>query len=202
MDSDATFERDVRRSIVLGAFVTHWGMPELRKRFQNGTDLVEVYFFPGTPAQKVSRVVTVGCSGFVKEGHTRSEFLFVLPKSLGGAQWDEVADFLMDVVAYFQRYSVRIEESATIPESQLAPKSWATRALLVSSPTGEPEALEDLHVGSQHVRLWWLVPIHAAEQKMIAADGLDGFDELIRASDTSLVDIDRPPLIAGNEGIL
>ena len=121
-----------------------------------------------------------------------------LPTDNGGATIQEVADFMLDVMAYSLRKDVRFVVGATIPETHLAPKAWCPRALLIDEPRGEPEEMANQHVGMQHVKLLWLVPIYAAEQELIENQGMGALDELEGASEWSLADVRRPSLVTAS----
>ncbi|AGC48774.1 hypothetical protein MYSTI_07502 [Myxococcus stipitatus DSM 14675] len=195
MDSPELFQHDLRRTVVLGAYLRHWGMPLDRQRFSRETDIVEVYLFPATAESPVARVATVGASSFAREGGTRSEFLLVLSADLGGATFEEVAGFLMDFVLYSRRDDVEVQPGRAVPPSPLVPKSWPTRALLVDEALGEDEEFERLHLGPQHIELWWLVPLHEAEHAFIQKEGFDAFSELLDASESSPAEVHRPSLV-------
>ncbi|MCP3064168.1 suppressor of fused domain protein [Myxococcus sp. K38C18041901] len=195
MDSPELFQQDLRRTVVLGAYLRHWGMPRDRQRFSRQTDVIEVYFFPATAESPVARFATVGASSFAREGGARSEFLLVLPADLGGATFEEVAGFLMDFVVHSRRDDVKVEPGRAIPPSERVPKAWPTRALLVDEAVGEDEEFGGLHLGPQHIELCWLVPLHEAEYAFIQKEGFDAFSELLDASDLSPADVRRPSLV-------
>jgi hypothetical protein len=95
---------------------------------------------------------------------------------------------------YSLRKDVNLHEGSTIPESPLAPKRWAARALLVDEPRGEPEYLVETMIAKELVKLWWLVPIHGAERELVLSKGLTAFDEAYSKSNWSLVDPGRPSI--------
>jgi hypothetical protein len=97
-------------------------------------------------------------------------------------------------MVHVRRPDVVLRAGCSVPESKWVPAEWSIRAMLVDEPTGEPEELADTHVGPQHVQLWWLVPIHGAEYKLINEQGLDAFYELNEAAALSLADVRRPPV--------
>jgi hypothetical protein len=195
MTTDGSLEFDVRRSILLGGYIQHWGLPAERQSFTRGDDRVEVYSFPATGNVRVSRVASVGASTYVRDGRYRAEFMMALPGDLGGATFAQVAGFLMDVALYAQQDDVRLREGMVIPPSPLVPEAWVPRALLVDLPRSEPEELASVHVGIQHVNLWWVIPIYVSEYELICQSGLEAFDELEQASESSLADVRRPPLV-------
>jgi hypothetical protein len=187
---------DVRRSILLGAYIRCWGQPDERVVSRRGDDAVELYSFPFVQT-KVHRFATAGVSGLRCEDARLAswELLLTLPRDLGGATSQEVVSLALDVMAYSLRRDVPFKIGLTIPETPLMPKAWSPRALLVDEPRGEPEELTSLRIGSQHVKLVWLVPIHGDERQLIVDEGLDSFDQLAQDSDWSLADPGRPSLL-------
>ena len=188
---------DIRRTIILGGYMRHWGMPDTRTISRRGDESVEIYSFPPKFGGKVHRIATVGLSSQVREsGEVASyELCMVLPEGLGGATKDQVTSFIMDVAAYSLRRDVRFEIGRMIPETPLMPTSWLPRALLLDEPRGEPEEIASFQVGSQRVALIWLVPIHTDEYELIARAGLEAFDELDGRSEWSLTDPKRPSFV-------
>ena len=109
-------------------------------------------------------------------------------------QEDQINNYLFDVASYLlNTLGKQLTVGTTIPESPLAPNGWP-KALLFDEPRGEPEELSCFHIGSQHVDLFWLIPIYGSEHELIKEKGLDAFDKLDETEDISLVDINRPPL--------
>lgn len=194
MQLSKELELDLRRTLLLGAYMRAWGMPLERNVSRKGEQAVEVYAFPALGDSKVNRYATVGLSGLAREDGQPVDFelLLAVLADNGGATAGDVTSFLMDVVAYALRREVRLHEGSTVPESPLAPKAWAARALLIDEPRAEPEELAEIAVGPQRVKLWWLVPIHGAEQALIVSKGLAAFDAAQEASEWSLADPGRP----------
>ena len=195
--SDVEFERDVRRTLILGGYIRAWGMPDSRVVSRQGSDAIEVYSFP-SPGSPVHRFATVGVSALRRENGDRSdrELFMALPPTLGGAEFEEVTNFILDVCIYSLREDVDFARGQTIPPTDRAPSAWAARAALLDEPRGEPEELAQLRVGSQQVELVWIVPIHQHELELIHSKGLDAFDQLQELSDWSLADPNRPPVTA------
>jgi hypothetical protein len=196
MSSDPVFELDIRRTIILGACMGHWGMPSERMRFTRGTEVVEAYLFPAAADAPVARILTVGASAYEREGATRAEYMLALTPDLGGASFAQAAGFLMDLALYARQPEVRPREGMTVPPSPLVPAAWPTRAMMLDEPRAEPEALAVHHVGSQHVNLWWVIPIHEAEYRLIREQGIKAFDALEQASGLSLADVRRPSFVS------
>jgi len=185
---DGGFEFDVRRSILLGGFIKHWGMPEWRVVARKGDEAIEVYLFPGANTEKVARIATVGLSSSRREGEGVADYelLFVLPRDLCGCGFDAVAAFVLDVAAYSLSRGVSFDVGSVVPETRLAPVQWSARALLVDEPRGEQEEIAVFHVGAQHVELRWVVPIYASELQAILANGVGEFDRACESVGCSL----------------
>jgi hypothetical protein len=192
-------ERDIRRSVILSAYMRAWGLPSERVVSRRGPDQVEVYLFPERSDPLLSRFASVGVSGLEREDGTRAswELMMVLPLGLVGASAKEVSDFLLDVMAYSLRRDVVFEIGLTIPETPLMPKNWKPRALLLDEPRGEPVELDHFHVGPQRVGLVWLVPIYQDERELVLNQGLDAFDEVEQRSEWSPADPGRPSFVGG-----
>lgn len=197
-DSVAEFNFDLRRTIILSKYMSEWGIPKSRVITRKQEDPpIEAYLFPGGRDQKVTRFVTVGVSAQKKGGNksVNHELLLVLPKDLGGASEDEVFNYLLDISVYVLGDGVVFGVETLIPESQLAPKDWKQKAILIDEARGESEAFENMHVGVQHVSLLWLVPIYSNEYHQICEHGVRSFDRYCERSDFSLVDISRPSVV-------
>lgn len=184
------FAFDVRRAVLLGAYIRSWGMPDSRVEGRRGHEKVEVYSFPPRGGARVHRFATVGVSALFREGGggTGYELFVVLPESLTGMSVDAVSHVIMDVMAYSLRQAVVFSVGSTIPEVRTFPPHWLTRALLVDEPRGEAEELSRTHLGTEHVRLLWLVPLHQREESLVRLEGVEAFDERFDASDWSLAD--------------
>lgn len=196
-DSNQQFVRDVRRSIILGAYVRHWGMPEYRKIGRSGIDQIEVYSFPSTERAPVYRIATVGISSVKKNSHRiNKELLMALPHDLGGATRDEVFDFMLNVTAHVITVLDDTDPPRISPESPLAPKEWKPKALLFDQARSEPEELSELAVGSHVVELLWVVPIYNSEYRFISEQGIEAFDALAGKAELSLADVNRDPFVS------
>jgi hypothetical protein len=192
---------DVRWAAILGRYLDLWGMPDERTRFTKASETVDVYLFSGQEKAPVRRLATVGMSSLpaAGEGTLGVEFLMVLPPDLAGCTFHEVAGYMMDLVAYSMRPDVGMRPETTARETPLAPSHWPTRAMLFDEPRGESERLEDICVGTEHVRLLWLVPIHPEEQRLITERGLEEFDALCERADASLANPMRSSVVSGRQ---
>lgn len=191
---------DIRRTIILSEYMKHWEMPEFRQTMSRENERVELYTFPGNDSENVTRFSTIGLSSIRSKDSERqygigAELMMVLPKEVAIEQEDQIKNYLFDVASYLLNTPGRqLTVGTTIPESPLAPKGWP-KALLFDEPRGEPEDLSCFHIGSQHVDLFWLIPIYGNEYELIKEKGLDAFDKLDETEDISLVDVNRPPLV-------
>jgi hypothetical protein len=200
-DSDvAKLVFDIRRTLILGGYIRHWGMPEHRWISRKENHAIEVYSFPPRTDEVVHRFATVGVSGVNREDGNPAtyEFCMILPRELGGASGQEVAFFMLDVAVHCYRQDVRCEVGATIPETPLMPANWKPKALLLDEPRGEPEELAQISIGDQRVELLWLVPIYADEYELIKTKGMDAFDLLDAQSEWSVDDPGRPSFVSGD----
>lgn len=196
MDSDRAFLADVRRALVLGAYMHAWGMPRDRVVSTKGPTTVEVYSFPGHSADEVTRFATFGVLSALGELR-RVEFLAVLPSDLAGASVREVALMMLGAVEAVAAIDERVSLVGTTFESFDMPAVWGTRAILLDEPRGEVESISTIAVGGgEFVEVLWVVPIHAAELDLIAREGLGAFDELVQAAEWSLAEPRRDPLVA------
>ncbi len=200
--SETEFQKlsfDIRRTIILSEYMKHWEMPEFRQTMSRENERVELYTFPGNDSENVTRFSTIGLSSIRSKDSERqygigAELLMVLPKEVAIEQEDKIKNYLFDVASYLLNALGRqLTVGTIIPESPLAPIGWP-KALLFDEPRGEPEELSCFHIGSQHVDLFWLIPIYGSEYELIKEKGLGAFDKLYETEDISLVDINRPSL--------
>jgi hypothetical protein len=145
---------DVRRTLILGAYMRHWGMPEYRWISRRENHAIEVYSFPPGKDEAVHRFATVGVSAVNREDEKPAnyELCMILPHELGGASADEVVSFMLDVAVYSYRKDVRCSVGETIPETPLMPEQWRPKALLFDELRGEPDELS--HRGLRHLISW------------------------------------------------
>ena len=152
---DAKLVFDIRRTLILGAYMSHWGMPEYRWNSRREDHAIEVYSFPPRTDEVVHRFATVGVSAVNREDETPAnyELCMILPHELGGASADEVVSFMLDVAVYSYRKDVQCSAGATIPETPLMPAQWRPKALLFDELRGEPEDLSHISVGAQCIEV-------------------------------------------------
>jgi hypothetical protein len=65
---------------------------------------------------------------------------------------------------------------------------------LVSRPYPFGPGLEDCWVEEHHVRLLWLLPIHASERRFRHAEGLEALETRFDAAGIDYLALDRPPV--------
>jgi hypothetical protein len=185
---------DIKRSVILNSYVEQWGMPLYRNITTRKSDnsRIEVYSFPDEP-NGLYRFATIGVSECKTSMGTDAnwEVLYCLPLDLGGADIDEVINYLLDIVAYSLNDVNFFGEGVTIPASPLAPKKWSTSASLIDEPRGEPESLSHFCIGKQRVELLWIVPVLESERLFIKDKGIEAFDNLVSQSNASLINVNR-----------
>ena len=199
LTKDQLLVNDIRRAMLLGDYIRHWGQPSSRTLSQKAgvAAAVEVYVFPPDEQTNVYRFATVGVSAQPQaNGETAQwELLLCLPADLGGADEQQVIHYLLDIMAYSLRDDVNFVIGNRFPVSPLAPSSWTTKALLLDEPRGEPEEMANYQIGQQAVDLIWLIPITAGEKQFIDDNGLEDFDDLVEKSEDSILDVNRPSMI-------
>jgi Suppressor of fused protein (SUFU) len=198
-DSDDRFQDDVRRAIILGAFIREWGLPEYRRvvSFANGP--IEVYSFPKCARNDVHRIVTVGLSGLV--GPNGDQLSCELELVFPGLLTDEDRRMVFEVMLSLANHPLKT--SAPVKPGEVwamggglaVPSHWKTRAFLVDEARGEPESLAAFHLGDQHIDFYWMVGIHEDERKFIESHGIEAFDALCEQSGVTLIDQERSSVV-------
>lgn len=189
---------DIRRTLILGAYMRHWGMPEFRWISRREDHAIEVYSFLPRKDEVVHRFATVGVSAVNREDGKPAnyELFMTLPHELGGASADEVVSFMLDVAVYSYRKDVRCSVGATVPETPLMPAQWRPKALLFDELRGEPEELSHILIGAQSIEVLWLVPIYGDERELVVSEGIEAFDLLDAQSEWSVADPRRPSFVS------
>ncbi len=198
-DSENALHFDIYRTIVLGHYIKHWGMPEFRRIVRNLTDQskIEIFTFPSESDQHVYRIATVGLAEQKKPDGSKEnhEFFMTLPSDLGGGEMDDVINYLADLSAHSVKNFKKSELPIVMGESKLAPCKWRTKAILIDEPRGENEDFFQISINKFiEVQFYWVIPIHETECKFILKNGIDAFDKLEQESDFSIADIARPSL--------
>lgn len=190
---------DIRRTIILGAYIKEWSMPEYRVTLSSfgqpnkGTN-IEIYYFPAHSGNGVARFATVGLSAVLRANGQRvgTEWMMALVEDLGGVSVDIIFSYISDLIAHH----IEVVNDDLIPrvmeESQLAPSGWSTKAFLLDELRGESEELEEIAVGSELVRLLWALPITAQEAALILSEGVEAFDSYMEGIQYSIIDPRRP----------
>jgi hypothetical protein len=189
---------DIRRTLILGLYMKHWGMPEHRWISRKENHAIEVYSFPPGKDEVVHRFATVGVSATNREDGNPAnyELCMILPRDLAGASAEEVVSFMLDVAVHSYRKDVRCSVGATVPETPLMPAQWPPKALLFDELRGEPEEFSNISIGTQSIEVLWLVPIYGAERELIVSEGIEAFDLLDAQSDWSVADPRRPSFVS------
>ncbi|WP_037283477.1 suppressor of fused domain protein [Saccharibacillus sacchari] len=190
-------EFDIRRTVILAAYMKHWGMPEWRKSLLSAdqSDKIELYYFPAASDDVPVRFATVGlsvCSYDPSGNRIDAEWVLALESELGGESIERVYDYLADLLVHHIRNAPNTVLPRLMPPSALAPEKWTTTALLLDEPRGEAEELEHFNIGEQQVALVWVVPITPSEATIIMDKGIDSFDVYAEESEYSLIDPCRP----------
>lgn len=199
------FNFDIKRSIILAAYIKCWGLPESRKVLSSAGMLIELYVFPGEDMDQVSRVATIGlseCLFQIDQQDTAkpcsSELLMVLPYDLIDDDIDAISSYLFNIANYIVKKLGRNlhpeeivagHEIATTNESSIP--TDLPRAVLFDEPRGEPSELNYFHIGMQHIKLSWVIPIFDNEYELIKNNSIDAFDEAVNAAEISLVEVRR-----------
>jgi|TARA_B110000211_G_scaffold150294_1_gene170944 hypothetical protein len=185
-----SFEFDIRRTIILSKYMNNWGMPEYRNVTNKGNHCVELYSFP---EELFTRFATVGLSSGILPNSDKcnSEIVMVLPTNVVAKQTNEIVNYIFDIVAYLiETLDRNLTAETTIPESELAPAGWP-KALLFDEPRGEVDDLSCFHIGSQHVELFWMIPIFGNEYSLIKNGEIERFDEIVENMDIEITDVRR-----------
>lgn len=204
MNSDLSLDFDVKRSIILADYIKCWGMPETRnfmpKNKQTDDSVshknmpVELYVFPGEDMDQVTRVATIGLSSckFSDDKSCNSELLMVLPFDVADDQLEAVSQYVFEIATHIiEKQGSNIKSEDTLPSGLVsAPEDWPT-ALLFDDPRGEPDELNYFHIGMQHVKLSWLIPIFESECQLIKTSGIESFDAAVENAEVSLVEVRR-----------
>ncbi|MDM5179250.1 suppressor of fused domain protein [Massilia sp. DJPM01] len=201
-ESDESLAFDVYRTIVLGRYMQHWGMPEYRRVIRKSADqsFFEMYTFPSTDPMQPFRIASVGLATQIKPDGEREgkEYFMVLPDDMGGAERDEVFNYVADIAVHLVN---NVRRSCHLPRllgpSPLAPASWGAKALLIAEATGESEEFNIVSIGDGfEMEIEWLIPLREAEYKFILEKGMDPFDDLVQESEQSLADVNREGLVS------
>jgi hypothetical protein len=186
---------DIRRTIILGAYIKEWSMPEYRVTLSTFSQPdkatnIEIYYFPALSGNGVARFATVGLSASLRANGQRvgTEWMMALVDDLGGESVDVIFSYISDLIAHH----IEVVNDDLIPrvmeESQLAPSGWSTKALLLDELRGESEELEEIAVGSEVVRVLWAVPVTAQEAALILQEGVEAFDTYMEGIQYSIID--------------
>jgi hypothetical protein len=200
--TDLQLAFDIRRSIILSAYMQYWGSPLSRVTMSFAGERVELYYFAGEDVDQVSRIATIGLSACYLDSGKRcdAELLLVVASSEADGHLSDIECYLQSIIQYLLHPATMLLASpiqAVSSESMIAsselenrPVSWP-EALLLDLPGGEPEELQRFYVGTQAVNLYWALPIFDDEYQLIAKQGIDAFDQAVDARGINLVDVRR-----------
>ncbi|MFD1884934.1 suppressor of fused domain protein [Paenibacillus wenxiniae] len=183
---------DIRRSILLHAFIQQWSMPAYRVMLNEPDQAihVEVYYFPAVTEEDVARFATVGLSNTVRStGQTiGTEWMMALTSDLGDEPVERIFAYICDLLAHHIEVAPHSRIPRVMGESELAPDNWSTRALLLDELRGESEELEAIRIGDEIVQVIWAVPITGQEAGLILQDGVEAFDLYMEDSEYEIID--------------
>lgn len=183
---------DIRRTVILGAYIREWQMPEYRiilSKPETGVH-VEIYYFPAVKEDEIARFATVGLSATHRPNGplTGTEWMLALTSDLGGEPVDRIFTYLCDLIAHHIESAGDSRIPRVMGESPLAPANWTTTALLLDELRGESEELEEIQVGSGIVQVLWALPVTAQEAALILSGGVEAFDSYIEDIEHSIID--------------
>ncbi|WP_245367913.1 suppressor of fused domain protein [Paenibacillus silagei] len=183
---------DIRRTVILGAYMRDWQMPECRIILSKPDTAVhvEVYYFPADDETTVARFATVGLSAAHRPNGQAvgTEWMMALTSDLGGESVDRIFTYLCDLIAHHIEGAGDSRIPRVMEESPLAPANWTTTALLLDELRGESEELEEIQVGSERVEILWALPVTAQEAVLILSEGVEAFDSYIEEIEHSIID--------------
>jgi hypothetical protein len=194
-------ERDIKRSIILSKYIQYWGIPEYRTIANKEKDKfsIEIYYFPPAHDEDiVCRLATVGISDSILKNTGKKvsyELMMILPPDLGNAKPDEVVSYFLSIIVSSLNLNEEIRESFIFPETNISPKEWKTRALLIDTPRWESEELDRFQIGMQSINLYLIIPIHTNEYNLIKTNGIEAFDILCEAAELSVIGISRDSFV-------
>lgn len=187
---------DIRRTIILGAFIKEWSIPEYRVILNKPEKAVniEVYYFPGANENDVARFATVGLSSTLRSNGQPigTEWMMALAYDLGAESVDRIFSYVCDLIAHHIETSPDSQIPRVMDESQLAPENWSTNAFLLDELRGESEDLEGIQIGNEVVQVIWAVPVTSQEATLILQEGVESFDSYMAGTEHSIIDPRRP----------
>ncbi|WP_042169656.1 suppressor of fused domain protein [Paenibacillus gorillae] len=183
---------DIRRTIILGAFIKEWSMPEYRVILNQPDKAIhiEIYYFPAVSDNDVARFATVGLSGTLRSNGQPiyTEWMMALSSDLGGESVDRIFSYVCDLIAHHIETSRNSQIPRVMEESGLAPANWSTKAFLLDELRGESEELEEIQIGNEVVQVVWALPITAQEASLILREGVEAFDSYMADTEHSIID--------------
>jgi len=187
---------DVKRAIVLGTYIDHWGFPTSRAVVRAEDQVLELYSFPAEEKSGgVDRIATVGVSDAFDQGAGKSGIELVLPWHAHPER--TVGEDLIPVVedAATRIYRERTLDQGFFLPAPRRPRWLAASMLLIDEPVDEPASLATIPFAAAHVHVLRVVPIYSPEARLIDAQGLDAFDDLLKQSGCNVLDLERRSLV-------
>lgn len=147
---------DIRRTVILGAYIREWKMPEYRIVLSKPETAVhvEVYYFPADAENEVARFATVGLSVTHRPSGQAvgTEWVMALTSDLGGESVDRIFTYLCDLIAHHIESAGDSRIPRVMEESPLAPANWTTTAFLLDELRGKVKSWRRFRSGARGLR--------------------------------------------------
>src|SRR5689334_20886395 len=141
-DSNKTFSRDVKRTMILGAYIRNWGMPKNRRIISKTRKSIELYNFPSSQQSgNLERLATVGVSDAFDQGAGESgvEVFFAWQPDPSVVTTDEIEDLVLDVAVHI--FGAGIKEYGTVLDVARKPQALDADRVLLDEPLTERKSL-------------------------------------------------------------
>jgi Suppressor of fused protein (SUFU) len=180
---------------------------EIRRHYDNfwGADRIEeVHWTPGPIATRLPQLhmakvapagpnepwilATIGMSEVDAEHNHGIELVAMAPDAGSAAM------FNLGMLAYYHAgpEENRLAHGHTVPIGQGWVEGSPLDHVLISLPYPWGPALELCEIGERLVRILWALPIHAAERRLVATEGLEALEQRLEAASINAMDPDRP----------
>lgn len=147
---------DIRRTVILGAYIREWKMPEYRVILSKPETAVhvEVFYFPADDENAVARFATVGLSATHRPNGQAvgTEWVMALTSDLGGESVDRIFTYLCDLIAHHIESAGDSRIPRVMEESPLAPANWTTTAFLLDELRGKVKSWRRFRSGARGLR--------------------------------------------------
>jgi len=197
-DSDQDFSQDVKRAVLLGTYIAHWGMPKTRRVISSadGMGRIELYDFPASHLTGgIARLATIGVSDAFsqRDGESGIELLFAWLPNSTLEPLAAIEDLVLDAAVYV--HLERMREQGVVLRLERGLASVEARKFLLDEPLAEEKSVVTIGLGAAHIHLLWLVPLFDDEAAFVSARGIDQFDEARRYSAQNLFRLNRSSIL-------